>query len=72
MAVGAAGSGNGQVYIYTRDSPSDNWVEVTKILAPDGESDFGNRVSLSGNKLFVGAQNNAYAYLLERCSDSPS
>ena len=71
MVVGAWGANQGQVYIYARDSPSGSWMEVTKILAPDGETDFGDFVSLSGNRLLVGADTNAYAYVLEKCSDSP-
>ena len=70
MVVGAAGSNQGKLYVYARDSPSGSWMEVTKILAQVVETYFGNWVSLSGNKMLVGGNNNAYAYVIERCSDS--
>ena len=58
-----------KVYIFTRDSPSEKWTERIIVDSPVDAIDFGNRrsISLSGNKLVVGASNNGYAYVLERC-----
>ena len=68
LAVGAHldddnGVDAGAVYVFTWDGTS--WVEQAKLTASDGTAgnDFGVRVSLDGDRLLVGAQNESAAYV---------
>ena len=66
----------GKAYIFERNfGGTDNWGEVKKIIALDGEGDdrFGNSVSISGDTAIVGAYkdddngiNSGSAYIFER------
>ena len=58
--IGAYGKSSvtGAAYLFERDTGgSDNWGEVTKLLAQDGGNNdlFGNSLALNGDLLFVGA-----------------
>ena len=55
---------NGQVFVFTRSSPSENWTEVAVLTAPEGAVRFGQSVALSQGRLLVGSQKNVYAYTL--------
>lgn len=49
-------SNTGSVYVFERDAAG-TWVQVQKLLAPDGQADdfFGSSVSLDGDRALVGA-----------------
>ncbi len=52
------GGNSGSAYIFARNQGGpDNWGQVTKILAPDGQSSdfFGHSVQISGDRCIVGA-----------------
>jgi hypothetical protein len=50
-------NGAGSVYVFKRDSTTNNWIEHQKIVAPDRGADdvFGWEVSVSGNYFITGA-----------------
>ncbi len=55
------GADSGSVYLFYKDhGGADNWGQVSKINANDGESGdwFGESVSISGNTIFIGSPNN--------------
>jgi hypothetical protein len=75
----------GSAYVFKRNQGgSDNWGEVTKLIASDGEADdhFGRSVSVSGDIVVVGApwnnvsanirQGSAYIYYLNYTNNLPS
>ena len=52
---------SGAAYIFNRDQGgADNWGQVTKITASDGElrDEFGRSVSISGDTVVIGAPKN--------------
>ncbi len=62
MVIGAAGDDDlgfqsGSAYVFERDhGGTENWGQVTKLLASDGEEgDFFGSVAISGNTMVVGA-----------------
>jgi len=78
VAIGAdldddAGSGSGSAYVFERDADG-SWLQASKLLALDGEEFdyFGDEVSLDGDRLAVGAPDQANgmdsgaAYVFER------
>jgi FG-GAP repeat protein len=66
------GSYSGSAYIFYRDEGgADNWGEFKKLIASDGADydNFGNSVSISGDKAIVGAygdDDNGSAYIFSR------
>ena len=60
---------DGNSYIYVRGELSgDNWTEVSIIPPPDSEeSYFGDQLALSGSRVVISGNNNAYLYDLEKC-----
>jgi len=72
---------SGSAYIFERNAGgSDNWGEVTKLIASDSAADdvFGNHVEISGDTLVVGANLNdalgkdsGAAYIFERNVGGP-
>jgi hypothetical protein len=88
LAVGATGDDDngalsGAVYIFERDQGgTDNWGELQKITASDGDASdfFGRSVSMDGGTLVVGADGDdangadsgsAYIFAHLPCSDEP-
>ena len=75
-AIGALGVDDdakrdiGAVYIFEKVSGSAEWVEVTKLTAPDPkeEDQFGSSLSLSDNTLLVGTQRAGVMYIFEKDS----
>ncbi len=81
--VGADGDGDngtraGAAYVFERSTDDGTWAEVSKLTASDAEArdTFGRYVSVSGNRIVVGAEINGdngagsgSAYMFERNSD---
>ena len=81
--VGADGDGDGgtragAAYVFERSTDDGTWAEVSKLTASDAEArdTFGRYVSVSGNRIMVGAEINGdngaasgSAYVFERNSD---
>ena len=81
--AGAYGDGDngtraGAAYVFERSSEEGTWSEVSKLVASDGAArdTFGRYVSVSGNRIIVGAEINGdggaasgSAYIFERNSD---
>lgn len=55
---------SGVVYVFRYDSISGSWLETQKLVAPDGFSGqfFGQDVSLSGDRILVGAAMSGYVF----------
>jgi hypothetical protein len=60
IIVGAIGDKDrkGTVYIFQKDSETEEWEQTQKLFSSDGESgdEFGGSISVSGNELVVGAR----------------
>ncbi len=87
LVVGAphyttTGESSGSAYIFRRDAGSARWVEVTQLLADDGQPGdrFGYAVAISGDKVVVGApwtdvggwQDAGAVYVFRRDKDGPN
>ena len=81
VIVGAYNNNDsGSAYVFQKNDSTDEWNEITKLTASDGEADdnFGRSVSISGNIAIVGAyhddnENGDYAgsaYVFERDDSS--
>jgi len=77
LAIGAYLDGSGSTYVFEREVDG-SWVEVSKLLALDGQSSdrFGYSVSLDGDRLAIGAyldddngNDSGSAYVFERDVD---
>jgi len=81
LAIGAPlddpnGEDSGSAYVFERDTEGD-WVQVAKLLAPDGSpgDEFGDSVSLNGDRLAIGAPERPFGdgpgavYIFERDVD---
>lgn len=67
MLVGAPGAKTtGHAYIFQLIDGV--WVETGIIISPFREDDFGDSLSLSGNKMIISSQNGAYYYTFDTCS----
>ncbi len=79
VIAGAPSNNGGQGAVFVFKKSLNNWQEVQKIVASDGDpSDgFGNSVSMDGNKIAVGARSDkdngnlsGSAYLFEKSGDN--
>ncbi|KAL7468519.1 hypothetical protein ACHAXS_008745 [Conticribra weissflogii] len=67
MLVGAPGAKTtGHAYIF--ELTDGVWSEAGIIISPFREDDFGDSLSVSGNKMIISSQNGAYFYTFDKCS----
>ena len=60
----ASGSSK-KLFVLTREGHT--WTEVAVVAAPSDVDYFGN-IAISGNKVVVASDENAYSYILEECA----
>ncbi|KAL7468518.1 hypothetical protein ACHAXS_008744 [Conticribra weissflogii] len=71
MVVGAPGAETkGHAYIFRL--LDGGWTEASIILSPFREVDFGDSLSVSGNKMIISSENGAYYYSFDACSQHTS